>query len=106
MRKPSTWNDERGARRRRYMVSDDLRFLAGVLEESAAELEAAGVIDRRDDRYHKVRLELAAVILGGARGGESDADALRRSAVRAVACSGPRRGGADGAAARRAAAEG
>lgn len=71
--------------RRSYLMSEDLCFLAGVLKDSAAELEAAGVIDPRDEGYARVRLGLAAIILGRARDGECDPAELRRIAVRSVA---------------------
>jgi hypothetical protein len=89
------------------MMSDDLRLLAGVLEDSTAELEAAGVIDPRDEGYARVRLGLAATILGRAWGGESDPAELRRFAVGSFARgAAPRRGGSgDETAVRRSAAD-
>lgn len=72
------------SQRRPYLMSDDLRFLASVLKDSAAELEAAGVIAPRDEGYARVRLGLAAIILGRARDGESDPAELRRSAVGSI----------------------
>ncbi len=72
-------------RRRPYLMSDDLRFLAGVLKDSAAELEARGVIDPRDQGYASVRLALATVIMGRGWDGERDAAALRGWAIGSVA---------------------
>lgn len=74
--------DDGCARRpRAYLMSDDLRLLARVLKDSTAELEAAGVIDPRDEGYARDRLGLAATILGRARSGECDPAELRRLAV-------------------------